>query len=882
MPDNMTSERSSIDAFRSLGQPAKLPGAEESTRAAQEFPQPLAYKEVPDIRMQLDPKEEEGINMMDMLRAMSGRAATSGLEKFTSGLQRVENQKKALIEVETMINTGNYGKENPNEIKATRDKLNREIAEAPEILKKKYNAMAEQSLGVINDLYGISIDQKKNAYPYDHRTAELTIKMVLETAQTLQEEESLQNPEAQVWLKRMERDATWMAGFLQVSVAQSASAPYYFDVVMQLQVLKERYKAFIRSEDLQNMHQKDPPGFEFSAQEQKLIEQKRIGLAVDNKYRVPERPGEGEEGRLFKNKENLGLREIGIKMIDSSFATRMRMAAVSQVDFEAANPETTSFMGNNLKPEEFIFYTNILWRNKNGEGAILAPHMVSKDREKKEISAILEAMLTTNAEERLNEIIAGNIGNYANKNEAISELVKAVKREAAERMTNWKSRDKKDIVSQLATLITKQGLYEDFAFLNVYKYCWQYIWDTDADGRVSSKKKVDTAGIYSYSGDAYSLYFMKRAHQYDKLGNSRTQALLPTSKAGRTEIEMLPYDKMPKYEPGYPGDQDRFLAGQWNLLFGTDATSTRARKELGYQDIPEEVAAKLKKWAVRWRTPFSSKYVEGGTNYELIIPHLMPPGLDVACFLEAVTNSDTKLNKGGISAFQELIEGMRLSQVDWGKQENLPHDRWLVDLDMASRFMKILIEVHDKEKDPFMGIVTGNPGTLGPKEFAKRLRLTFRDSGKGMPEEYEVAFIPYIITLACANKYGLSSAAAWNLADGKSTTTAVENFLLEMSEWQRAFKWLPSDRPDTGLLSYNPPRYNSDGTEFKWNYGNTMALIAEFYIGVLLRMSKSSAEESRLMTTYNYEKTARRVNSMLFMGTGKLNRKINEDIIPNM
>jgi len=506
--------------------------------------------------------------------------------------------------------------------------------------------------------------------------------------------------------------------------------------------------------------------------------------------------------------------------------------------------------------------------------------MVSKDKDKKEMTAILEAMLVTNAEARLNEIIGGNLGGYTDKASAISELVKTVKGSAAERISNWKSRGKKDIVSQVAMLTTKQGLFEDFAFLNVYKYCWQSVWNTDAGGRITSKKEVDTAGIYSYSGDAYSLYFMKRAAQYDRIGNSRTQALLPTSKGGRAEIELLPYDEMPKYKPGYPGDQDRFLAGQWNLLFGTDAASIKARKDLGYQDIPESVAAKLKEWAVRWRTPFSSKYVEGGTDYELVVPHLMPSGLDIACFMEAITNSDTKLNKGGKSAFQEATEGMRLSQIDWGKQENLPVDRWLVDLDMASRYMRILIEVHDREKDPFMGLVTGEPSTLGPKEFAKRLRLSFRDSGKGMPEEYEVAFIPYIITSACAGKYGLSSAEAWKLSDAKTTTTAVENFLLEMSQWQRAFKWLPSDRPDTGLLSYNPPRRNPDGTELKWNYGNTMALIAEFYIAVLLRMNKSSAEESRLMAADNYEKTAKRVNNMPFMGGGSLNRKVDDKIIP--
>jgi hypothetical protein len=882
MPDGMPSpEKSSIDAFRSLGQPSQLPGAKETAKEAEQFPQPEFRTSVPDIRMQVNANEQQEINMMDMLRAMSGRAATSGIEKFTSELQRVDTRIKDLTEIETILGTGGFGDEDPGRFISKWEQLNKEIAKAPEVLEKKYNAMAEQSLGVIDDLYRISIDQKRNAYPYDHRTAELTVKMVLETAQTLQEEESIQSPEAQVWLKRMERDATWMAGFLQVSVAQSASAPYYFDVPMQLQVLRaERFRAIISTEDMQNMHQKDPLGLEFTPPEQALIKDKGIGLAVNDKYRVPQVPVPGQEERLLKNEENLGLREIGIGMIDSSFAIRMRMAAVSQADLLSDHPEMTTFMGNNLKPEELDFYKQLLWRKD--EGKILAPHMVSKDFEKKEIATILEAMLVTNAEARLNKIIASKpSGGYQDKLKAISELVQEVKGRAYERFEHWKSRGKKDIVSQLAMLVTKQGLFEDYAFLNVYKYCWQFVWNTDAEGKIISKQKVDTAGIYSYSGDAYSLYFMKRAAQYDKLGNSRTQLLLPTSVSGREEISLLPYDRMPHYEPGYPGDKDKFLAEQWNLLFGTDPASAKARRDLGYKDIPEEVANKLKSWAVRWRVPFRSKYVEEGTDYELVIPHLMPSGLDIAPFLEAITNGDKKLNKGGKSAFQDLVEGMRLSQVDWEKQENLPADKWLVDLDMASRYMNILISVFDKERDPFMGLVTAEPSPLGPKEFAKRLRLSFRDSGKGMPEEYEMAFIPFIITMACVGKYKLSTADAWELpSDGRTKTTAVEDFLKEMALWKRAFKWLPSDRPDAGLLSYNPPRHNPDGTEMKWNYGDTMALISEFYIGVLLRMSKASAEESRSMAFQNYDKTSKRINGLPFMGTGKLDRRIDERLFP--
>ncbi|KKR43385.1 MAG: hypothetical protein UU51_C0009G0008 [Microgenomates group bacterium GW2011_GWC1_41_20] len=878
MPDGMSPEnkpQSSMDYMRSYGKPADLPADNVSMQAAKDFPQPESRANVPDIRMQLGGRgdEQNELNVMDLIRAMSGRAATSGLEKFSSGLQGIAEAKKTIDTIEAGLTSGIYVGDDKDNKEIEQQKTKEKLNVLRENLQKRYNSVQEQSIGVVNDLFTVSIDQKKNAYPYDHRTAELTIRTILETAQALQNEEWADDPELSPWLKRMEKDATWMSGFLQVSVAESASAPYYFDVVMQLQVLKERYKAFITSEDLRNMHQKELPGLEFSNDEQATISEKNIGLVVNEKYRVPENPAPGEEGRLLGNKENVGLRELGVRMIDSSFAMRMKIAAVSQADFLAANPEETTFMDNNLKPEELAFYKELLWRKDKDKGYILAPHVVSKDGEKRESSAYLEALLLTNAEERLNKIIAGGV---VNKDSAISELVKDVKSVALERISYWKSRDKGDIVSQLATLITKQGLYEDYAFLNVYKYCWQYVWKVDNDGKITEKDKIDIGSIYSYSGDAYSLYYMRRAAQYDKQSNSRTQLLLPTSKTGRKEVELLPYDKMPKYVPGLSGDQDRFLAEQWNFLFGDDPVFVKARRDLGYQDIPKKVAKKLTDWAVAWKTPYSSKYVEDGTTeYELIIPHLMPPGLDIACFLDTLTDKGTKLYKdGGESVWKSMVKGKRFSEVSWDKQENLPVDRWLVDLDMASRYMNVLIGTFDKEKDPIMGLIGEGPSTLAPKEFAKRLRLSFRDSPEGYPEEYEMAFIPFIVTLSCMEKYNLSSAGAWHKIN-ENNKTSVEEFLLEISKWQRAFKWLPPDRPDTDLLSRD-----SSGKVIPWDYGNTMALIMEYYVGVLLRMAKSSAESSRQEAFNNYENTSKRVSEMPFMRKGTLNRKINTNLTP--
>lgn len=925
MPDNTSPEKSgvptpsSVEFMRSLGEVTKLPaneaslqvarsefkptsiseipGAEEQLKAAQEEFNPEDKGYVPDIRMQLS-GEQDDRNIMDLIRAMTGRAATSGLEKFSNGLQEGINVKRKTEEIE------NNWKERaplPGEYDLW-EKSREKEKEMMEKLSEKYNRMVEQQIEVVNDIFRISIDQKKNAYPYDHRTAELTVRTVVETAQALQKEEWATDPEAQIWLQRTEEDASWMADLLQVTVAESAMAPYNFDVMMQIQVLKEHYKATVTSDNLVGLNAKDVPGFEFDDTQETLINKEKIGLAIPDiykKHNFKDKDGKEHEAvvDLVKDGKVLGLRELGVKMRDESFAARMKMAAVSQADFTATKPEGTTFMGDNLKHDEYIFYKRLLLVNEekkqgNFEGHILAPHMVSKDGDKRKITAILEAMLVTNATERLNDISEGKLGDYENKASAIQGLVDDVIFIAKDRSKKWRTRGK-DVVSNLAVLTTRQGLYEDFALLNVYRYCWQFVWNTDKEGEIISKKKVDTAGIYSYSGDAYSLYYMKRAAQYDRTGNSRTPFLLPTSKGGRTELDTLPYDKMPHFDPkencldkgNRPIRPDPFLLQQWNLLFGEDSASIAARKALGYDGIHPEIAKTLREWATKWRTPYSSKYVESGNgDYELVVPHFMPSGLDIANFYEAIKLGGTDSEGRKKTAWQELIEGSKLSQINWGKLDNLPFDRWNVDLDMASRYMKVLIEVFDKEKDPFYSLVVGSPGTLGPKELAKRLRLSFRDSDKGVPEEYEVAMIPFFVTMACADKYGIMSASAWQQVgrtDIDTNTVGVERFLLEMASWKKAFKWLPSDRPrdteDGKFLYY----YDKNGNEIEWNYGNTMALIAEFYESVLLRVGKSSAEESFKLSKDNYNKTVARVNQMPFIGNGILNHKMNDKLIPN-
>ncbi len=906
MPDKIS--EAGLEAARNFFQPTSISQpieavSRETLKAAQEHPQPVN---------QLGAKEEENLDINTLLRTLTGRALTSGLERFSSDLQAFGKVKRKMNEVDKIEDEWAKRAPLPGEYdkweKATRGIMeSSEFVELKEKLPEDYNKMVEQQIGVVDDIFRISIDQKKNAYPYDHRTAELTIRTAVETAQALQQEEWAQDPEAKVWLRRMEQDASWMADLLQVTVAESAVAPHYHDVLLQIQNMKERYKATITSDNLMGLNAKKMPGFGFDSTQEKLIKDKGIGLTVPETYkRYKNKQGVEVVVDLVKGGETLGLRELGVKMRDESFSTRMKAAAVSQADFSLKSEDEiakSTFMGDHLRPEEFVFYRDLLGGadvKKPKEWRILAPHMVSEAGERKEVLSILEAVLVTNASERLESIIRGNLGSHTDKASAISGLVKEVRAEYLTRLSEWKTRGK-DIVSQLAILTTRQGLYEDYAQLHVYRYCWQFIWDTDPSGKLTElkKNKVDTAGPFSYSGDAYSLYYMRRAAYYDRIGNSRTQFLLPTSPGGREELRLMDYDKMPHFDPAEvckngdntPGKVDTFLWAQWSLLFSDDPAWVKVRNELGYGDIQEDIAKKLKDWAVKWRTPYSSGYADyDGTGYELVVPHFFPPGLDMANFYEAVTTGNAP-HEEAKTVWQELIEGSTLSKINWDTLGYWPVDRWYVDLDMASNYMKVLIEAFDKEEDSFYRFVTGTPGgTIGPKKLANKIRLSLRDSFKGMPEEYEIALIPFFVTMACMDKHGIMGPSGWQALekiDQETDTVGAERFLREMASWKRALKWLPSDRPGNKLLYKKDVngKFILDKAGKKipngWKYGNTMALIAEFYESVLLRVGKSSAEESFAQAKSNLDKTVARVNTMEFLGKGDLRRTINAKMVPS-
>ena len=819
------------------------PSEEEIAR----FKGPEWRSELPDIKMLVDKGDEGKEEGLDPWRLFSGRATTTSINKLTRALEAFEKAPKRLEEAQKI--------EDETKRAAEIKKIGEEREVQAEKTRQHYATVMSQCLDSISSMFDETIDQKKNPYPYDHRTPKITIETVRESFAGLEGEDWLKSEESRLWLKRAERDLDWLDAFLQVSVAQAVSAPYYYDVVLQLQVLKDsRFRAYTTEETLERMFAGEVPGLEFKDEELVAVNENKVGIAISPKHQEGRRP-------LVEQGEVVGLRELAVKMQDDSFDIRMKIAAVSQSDLALLDK---TFMGKSLRPGEWSFYKELLW----DKGQILSPYISSTAKDQRKVTAIIEALLLTNARARLNQIISGRPDE---KDGEITALLNAVRDVAQEREKSWFSRDKGDIASQLAVLITRQGFLQDYSFMHAYRYCWAYQWNEK--DQPQTIKEIKTGSINTPSGDIYSLYWARRAHSYDLESNSRTQLLFPTEREMRVGLKRRPLGEMDVYNPD--SHLDVFLKKQWSYLFGSDIEAKQWRGKREYPDIPAHIADTLKSWAWLWRTPYPLKLLgeDLEDKHKLDIVMLMPPGFAAANFFENVKvgEKEDSEEEDKKTVWELIAQGTPLSRIRWKDMDVQQVDRWLVDQEMGSRFMRILIEPFDPEKDPFYGLVTHAPATLGPKEAAKRLRLCFRDNPEVPYSVYELAFIPFLVTLACANKWGITSPEAWEHSSvtseevAKTTHTKIDRFLEEMAYWRRALAWLPGERGIGGGGGKKAKvdwweggskkiKIGEDEKQYT-HYGEVMAMIGEFYQNMLLRYGKAASEEAYPLANQRYDQS---------------------------
>lgn len=829
---------------------------------------------MPDIRMQANPlpgpspdqpsAEDQARLAFELERQQSKLFRTSSIESYCSGLEALNR---------------------PDITGEAKDKLREE-------LRRRYGEAMSQAIGINEQIFDALVDRNHSAYPYYNSPGEGFFSAVKAQLSEAREADWMaENSEAWVWLKRLERDIEWAHASFRASVGFSASSPAYFDVILQLQTLKQQRECVL-TEDLEAMYAQELPGLEISplfsepgVSEYQLAQTRKIGITVPDKYREQYKfPDKLTDGTA-------GYRELAIKLQDDRMAWQMRIAAASQFDYSKPYDEA-SFMGQGLKQEELYLIKLVLGeasvRNGIETSQVLNPFSADSNLGvQRRISSTIQALLQTNAFERTQQIANGG-GSAETKMRQLDGLSTQVKELAKSIQRRRNVKEKNDPVARLSRLVTKMGYLQDYSLLTSSCYCWSYVWERNTNPGASAEekkwrvKKLEIGGINGPSGDAWSLSWARRKHNYDQNNNASASELLPTSKTGRKDVKKLPLNEMPKYLDIYGenlnGHPDSYLVEKWKFLFSNENRYKAKRKELGYADIPHSVRRQLMKWAFIWKTPYNAKDLGGEEgDYEIEIPHFFPPSLPIANMWNTLTvEDDKKITHGGKSIWEQLIHGEKMSKIDWTKLDQKAVERWLVDCDMSSRWMKVLIEVIDISRDPTFAQIAEGTSTLGPKELAKRIRLALRDSPDSPPTVYEQAMIPWIVTLITANKYKISSAGGWleNPQDKIIGRLLVDHFKAEMALWKRSFKWLAADRPELDSSSADED-YDYKDLE----YGNTMALLAEFYERLLIRMGKSSVENSIRQAQQNYNKSVEVSNREDdFLTTGKIKHKFPTDV----
>ena len=783
-------EQSSFDHTLGLSDAKKLQENQPSHQYQGVHPE--ARHDMPEINMLMD---DEALRQSQERRFLeqdyetylaTGKSAKDEFLLFVNNLKRSE---KAIPTVRDLTDKDST----PEDIKKAEVYIKKERErqkEAKESLPEVYERAVDFTLNVIKwEVFEGAVDSKKNANPFDARLTEDMVSTLREYSYVLSREGGLESREAKLWAKRMERDAAWLEGFKNVTLAQTASLPGYYDVGIQMQTLKDRYRKYATAEQFVKMFGNKVPGLDFDEGETQEIRRNGVGMKIESKYQSVSAGDEREKEKteiplpLVEKGEFVGLRELAIKMQDSSMEARMKLAAVSQMDLSKDTHKermATSYMDETeLSEVEAKFYLELFmeWDEK-GNGMVETPYVTDREDKLEKVTSYLEAILLTNAVERLKQIARPGATNVE---EELGKLINDVRKEGDRRVQNWYARSR-EAVSNLAEIITRQGYLQDYAFMHAYDYCWAFQFKRDKGAPFTDAKTikgaiarsgVETSSIYTWGGDIPSLYWKKRRHNYDKMGNSSTNLLLPTHRKGRKEALSRPWVDFPKFKfVTNNGNEiveqldhpDEFLVEMWSNVFGPDDSW---RRSVGYKDgykpIPEKIKKKLASWATPWSTPYLTNYlVEGqedklGTKID--IPFFMPEGCAGANFFDMKKPADPVT---GRTIWEQLKKGdKKLSGMEWNKTMVHQLDRILVDHEMAWRFMRLLIENYDSKKDPFFELVTGNVSTMGPKELAKRVRLALRDGPDSTPTEYDIAFIPMFIVLATHHKYGLEGVAAW-------------------------------------------------------------------------------------------------------------------------
>lgn len=739
----------------------------------------------PDIRMQLDPNASD----FDPRRldALLG-AGNEENRRFT----RRRPEFATSLFLDHVINPQGH---------------DREKSISKEELAKEYEQVGSYGEAQIAQIVNL-VERRTPPWPYNSRGQEMYFDSTRSDIEAVVIREEASSEDKRPWIYRTAADREQQEATMHILFAMGGSIPGYYDVLAQLQALMSRERYQVNFDDYVSAFSENDPGL-------------NPDLTMNEEERQKFR--EKLEGRARE-----GLRSEILLKQDEFRLLSMGIVAVAQWDceefpgketFMPLHPNQLRFIRllyGDIDETKWVTYVNKEGRSykipKEIEGWFHTGDDVEK-RRRYEARGI--AFLKKAAERKSGDTFWKQLESMSP--EQILQIAQEIETEAQQIIKKWKD-PFKDVSRRISERVIKFWTSHDLAFLTAGELAWGFEY-SEQNGSV--KRKIEEGGTHKAYDSISGVYWFRRKHKYEEGLKSAANFLSATDQQTRLEVM--------RNKPGWTPDinkyrkTDPFLDNVLKFLF--DPSMERTRKEiLAGANAPEDkinktngnfdpvISQRLQENMYAWVVPY-----QGPNGEKLAFPMFFPAKLEELNFLRYI-----KVDNGR-TVWDELRAGKRMSQINLQKSKFDTVDHYWVSMNMLLRFLKIMIDPTEAEKDPSINAFFASASTQNERELAKRILLGFRNTPKEAAWLVP-ALLPYAVSQFVANSRGIMGSESIN------DPAVVTNYVEDMSKWIQAFKWLPQ------VMAETFPEEKVGGEIV--NYGNEMALLATGYMMQFLHIGQ--------------------------------------------
>jgi hypothetical protein len=683
-----------------------------------------------------------------------------------------------------------------------------------EILRETESVLSE-NLDMVLKTVNVCL-KHRNPYPYESRQNQEILDSYANRFRHIGEF-GTDRLEAKAYMEKTAQDVEYLQAWQDALEGFGAPLPFHFGGIDKMMGVMGSQRNNLTSSTLDKLYYRDDPNFNLSVDEKDLIKT-RINPT---------------------GKEEPTLRELGVKYNSDATYWTMTSAAMAQWDYlkddqnrlmpniqEYEKKFVARVFGMNDKVEN-LFDSNVAPAIKvttpKGEIGVFKKILnyysnVKSANEKNAYSALMQALLISNAKERLRNCVGEGGGGAVVNQPEIDALVAEVKGSAKEIYNSRKRNDKKQtdngeeraINEKLAELAVKTTIVRSWAFMNDIHYCWGY------DYQGGSVREVENGGIY-VAGDDYTPAFpFFHNAQYDATPRARSSYMPPSSRAfneqilrenpkNTTEIMMDDSNLIPETKELL----DKLLLGKPNgakIPEGIEFTP-------GMKDI-------LKSLRWNYLTAFRDK-----DGKEIAIPMFVP------LFFNWDVMSGFAYDKVGTTYMDYLRKGQgQLSDLSFSKGGEEEVDGMFTNWNMGARWLHLLMESPNGDiEEAFFGTKsTEIKGGENPnvKELNKRVFLAvrkmeygdFRNNNSGEKLEvrrarWEMLIGGQLIPLYLAKKYSMFSNYGLNIGSIDDSKTQLKE---AFAKWLLRVQYLPKDWNYTSEKEKGYSDYMQDYKTMLW------------------------------------------------------------------